>query len=89
MEKNTRTNGSVCENCGKWMEHDHTTLTIENAHQSFRLCSERCDSEHRANLALRDMTWGTGSLRFCRFGRFAGRNGTGRTSAWQRPSRTA
>ncbi len=61
MEKNTTTNGSVCDNCGKWMEHDHATLTIENTWQSFRFCSERCDSEHRANLALRDMTWGTAS----------------------------
>lgn len=61
MEKPIKTTHSVCDNCGKWMDTDHATLTPVTDRQPVLLCSERCDSEHRANIALRNMTWGTAS----------------------------
>ncbi|MCZ4052600.1 hypothetical protein NAI64_02535 [Oxalobacter sp. OxGP1] len=61
MKKHPIHHEIVCDNCGKNIHHDSMAVTTEVRQTLLTFCSEQCDAERRANIALREMTWGNAS----------------------------
>lgn len=49
----------TCAHCGKPLDNLPIPPAAEYGHPDYTVCSPRCDSEYRANLALLAMTWGS------------------------------